>query len=81
MAALLAVLVSESMLGSHSFWCLTQQGSLPLQVITRDADSVWPKLSPAVQATVRTELLNSLKEEQSRSIAKKVGFCSGYLLW
>lgn len=43
------------------------------QVLTRDDDSVWPKLSPAAKETVKAELLNSLREEQERSITKKVG--------
>ena len=44
-------------------------------MLTRDTESIWPKLSPAGQQTVKTELLNSIKEEQTRSLTRKVCDC------
>lgn len=42
------------------------------KVLTRDEPSLWPGLSPPVRAAVRAEMLACIKEEQMRSITKKV---------
>ncbi|KAK9821719.1 hypothetical protein WJX81_003315 [Elliptochloris bilobata] len=42
------------------------------KVLTKDDPSLWPTLSPNVQALVKSELLNCVREEQDRSIVKKV---------
>ena len=42
------------------------------QVLTRDEPSLWPGMSPATRALVRGEMLGCLREEQLRSITKKV---------
>ncbi|KAK9810031.1 hypothetical protein WJX72_003666 [[Myrmecia] bisecta] len=42
------------------------------KVLTKDDVSLWPKFSPQVQALIKTELLNCIKDEQERSIVKKV---------
>ena len=48
-------------------------------MLTRDAASIWPQLSPAGKAGVKTELLNCIKEEQSRSLSRKVCDCTAEL--
>lgn len=45
------------------------------RVLTRDDKSLWPALTPSLKETVKGELLNCIKEEQMRSITKKV--CDG----
>lgn len=50
-----------------------------LQVLTVDSSSLWPTLLPATQQTIKTELLNSLKDEQNRSLTRKVCDCTAEL--
>ncbi|CAI5473246.1 unnamed protein product [Closterium sp. Yama58-4] len=42
------------------------------RVITKDSVSLWPQLSPATQATVKTELLASVQREPTKAIWKKL---------
>lgn len=42
------------------------------KVLTRDSTMLWEKVSPPAQAVVKNELLNGLKEEQQKTVVRKI---------
>jgi hypothetical protein len=49
------------------------------QVITTDSKSLWPNLSEPAKNAIKSELLNAIKDEQTRSLSHKICDCVGEL--
>jgi len=64
---LLAVMRSSPNVEHRSFAAIMLR-----KVLTRDDPTLWSKCSPAMQASLKTELLAALKEEQAKTVVKKV---------
>ncbi|KAL4539354.1 hypothetical protein Ndes2437B_g02265 [Nannochloris sp. 'desiccata'] len=69
----------RSLRTSPNLECRSLCAVLLRKVITTDSKSLWPNLSNPAKDAIKSELLNAIKEEQTRSLSHKICDCIGEL--
>ncbi|KAL3518942.1 hypothetical protein ACH5RR_021531 [Cinchona calisaya] len=68
----LALKLAQLLSSSHHAEARAMSAILLRKQLTRDDSYIWPRLTPATQSTIKSVLLTSIQNENSKSIIKKL---------